>query len=102
MRDPSQPALRRRSIRLALALALALVVARIAWLLSSPSVDAVCEHVLGLATTIGEVVGEAERAHCREVMQARREAAGLRRWSRVSRCIVEAGSFDEAGGCLAG
>ena len=80
-------------------LALALVLARIAYLLSSPSVDAVCEHVLELATTIGEAVGEAERAQCREVMAGRREAVGLRRWARMSRCIVEAGSFDEAGAC---
>lgn len=97
MRGETNP--RRRALGWAIALAIVLVLGRIAYFLSCPSVDEVCEHVLELATTIGEPVGERERAQCREVMASRREAAGLRGWSGMSRCIVEARSFDEAGRC---
>jgi hypothetical protein len=84
---------------LAIALVLVLAIARIAYVLTSPSVDAVCEHVLALATTIGERVGAPEREQCHAVMAGRREALGLRRWAGMSRCIVAARSFDEAGAC---
>lgn len=84
-----------------LALGLVIGLARLAWLVTAPSVADTCEHVLALAEASGEPIGEAERTHCLVVVEGRRDAAGLAGWAKLSRCIADTRSLDEAGRCKA-
>jgi hypothetical protein len=91
--------------RLALPLALVLVLAVVfgaSWgirIATAPDVAEICEHVLALARAGGEQLDEADAALCLEVMQDRRERAGRDGWARLSRCIANTRSLDEAGRC---